>query len=91
MNTPLKQKGHEIAEPDSEKTNSLILYNDDFHSFEYVIVALVEVCKHTPIQAEQCAYVTHYKGRCDIKNGTYNELKPFKQLLIDRELIVDIE
>ncbi len=70
---------------------NLILFNDDVHSFDYVIDSLVEICKHDSHQAEQCAMITHHKGKCDVKSGTYNFLKPMKDLLIDRKLTVEIE
>lgn len=69
----------------------LILYNDDIHSFDYVIAALVEVCDHEYCQASQCATITHYKGKCDIKKGDLARLKPMKDALIDRELSVTID
>ncbi len=52
----------------------LILYNDDVNSFDFVIESLVEVCDHDPVQAEQCALVAHFKGKCGIKSGTVIEL-----------------
>jgi ATP-dependent Clp protease adaptor protein ClpS len=48
---------------------SLILYNDDFNTFDHVIKALVEVCGHDSVQAEQCALIVHFKGSCDVKTG----------------------
>ncbi len=70
---------------------SLTLFNDDIHSFEYVIKSLVDVCEMDNIQAEQCTYIAHYKGKCRVKNGTYNELKPFKDRLSERQLICTID
>ena len=69
----------------------LILHNDDVHSFDYVIESLMSICKMNSIQAEQCTYLVHYKGKCDVKKGTFNYLKPFKDGLVDRELEVTIE
>ncbi len=76
---------------DIEQTRILILYNDDVNTFDFVISTLVEVCKHTPEQAEQCAYIVHYKGLCDVKNGTYAVLKPMKDQLVDRGLTAAIQ
>jgi len=81
----------EIIEVENINCQSLILYNDEFHTFDYVIEALIDVCKHTTHQAEQCTLITHYKGKCEVKCGEYNELKPMKQALIDRELTAAIE
>lgn len=69
----------------------LVLYNDDVNSFDYVINCLVEVCDHDIVQAEQCAFITHFKGRCDIKKGDYKSLKPMKQNLVDKGLRVTID
>lgn len=81
----------EIVDREKKPINNLILYNDDYHTFDYVIEALVEVCKHNTDQAEQCAWITHYQGKCDVKSGSYNKLKPMKDRLIERELKVEIE
>ena len=70
---------------------SLVLYNDDFNTFEHVIESLIDVCHHTPEQAEQCALIVHHKGRYEVKSGTYKRLLPMKNSLIDRELTVAIE
>jgi len=54
---------------DRINSNALILYNDDFNTFEHVIRSLVEVCGHDSVQAEQCALIVHFKGKCDVKIG----------------------
>lgn len=74
-----------------DKCCSLNLFNDDIHSFEYVIQSLVDVCMMDDIQAEQCTYIAHYKGKCRVKKGTYNQLKPMKERLTERQLICSIE
>lgn len=70
---------------------NLVLYNDDFNTFEHVIESLIDVCHHTPEQAEQCAIIVHHKGRYEVKSGSYKQLLPMKNSLIDRELTVSIE
>jgi ATP-dependent Clp protease adaptor protein ClpS len=69
----------------------LVLHNDDVHTFDYVINCLVEVCKHDVVQAEQCTYLVHFKGSCDIMKGRYSELLPFRQAMAARDLKVTIE
>ncbi|MEI8046380.1 MAG: ATP-dependent Clp protease adaptor ClpS [Bacteroidota bacterium] len=64
--------------------NELILFNDDVNSFDFVIESLVEVCDHEPEQAEQCAVIAHFKGKCGIKIGTFSELKPMNNELNSR-------
>jgi len=53
----------------------LIVYNDDVNTFDHVIESLVKVCKHQMIQAEQCTWIIHYKGKCQVKRGEYDELE----------------
>ena len=62
----------------------LILFNDDVNSFDFVIESLVEVCDHDPEQAEQCAMIAHFKGKCGIKVGTLKELTPMNNELNNR-------
>ena len=69
---------------------SLVLYNDDFNTFEFVIETLVDICGHSPIQAEQCACLVHYKGKCEIKQGTYEKLEPLCSELLRRGLTAEI-
>ncbi|HNQ68202.1 MAG TPA: ATP-dependent Clp protease adaptor ClpS [Bacteroidales bacterium] len=82
---------NEISQSDSRcKNRLLVLYNDDINSFDYVINCLIEVCNHDIIQAEQCAFITHYNGKCDIKKGDYKSLKPLKENLVSKGLRVTI-
>ncbi len=68
---------------DEEKLRDLVVYNDDFNTFEHVIETLVKVCKHDPHQAEQCTYIIHFKGKCSVKKGTMTELKPMREGISD--------
>jgi ATP-dependent Clp protease adaptor protein ClpS len=74
----------------SEHEHHLILFNDDVNSFDHVIHSLIEVCGHNEDQAEQCAIITHYKGRCNIMNGSTSELMPIKNMLNHRGLSAEI-
>lgn len=69
-----------------EELHELILFNDDYHTFDYVIDALIKVCEHTEEQATQCTMIVHYKGKCDVKKGPFSVLRPMRQALIDKEL-----
>lgn len=73
------------------KENFLILHNDDVHTFDYVIDALIDICEHGYEQATQCTFLVHYKGKCDVKKGSFNDLKPMKEALIERELNATID
>jgi len=74
-----------------EDEKSLILVNDDVNTFDYVIDTLIEVCNHTREQAETCAWITHYKGRCAVKSGSFEELKPYYDSLLNHHLIAKIQ
>lgn len=76
----------ENIEENVSEEHFLILHNDDFHTFDYVIDALVEICDHDFEQATQCTYIVHYKGKCDVKKGDLQQLKTMKDALINREL-----
>jgi len=80
----------EVIESGSAFVNFLTLHNDELHTFEYVIESLIEVCKHDMEQAEQCTYLVHYKGKCDIKKGSFNNLAPLRKELSRRGLTVTI-
>ncbi|MBP5535887.1 MAG: ATP-dependent Clp protease adaptor ClpS [Bacteroidales bacterium] len=69
---------------------SLVLYNDDVHTFDYVIKALVDICRHTYEQAEQCTILVHYKGKCTVKTGSYEELLPMHTALLMKQLTSEI-
>ena len=70
--------------------HQIILYNDDFNTFDHVIKTLINVCDHTPLQAEQCTLIVHYKGKCSVKSGTLLDLKPRLKRLIDANLSAEI-
>jgi ATP-dependent Clp protease adaptor protein ClpS len=69
---------------------NLIVFNDDFNTFDHVIESLIKVCKHDPIQAEQCTHIIHYKGKCDVKSGHYEALEVMCTGLLDRGISAEI-
>lgn len=70
---------------------SLIVWNDEVNTFDWVIKALVEICGQTEEQAEQCALIIHLKGKYAVKNGSYEDLKPKCDGLTDRGINATIE
>ncbi len=72
-------------------TYNIVLYNDDVNTFDWVIDSLVELCDHSNEQAEQCALLVHYKGKCQVKSGSYHDLKPICEALLDRGLSAKLE
>lgn len=70
----------------SENQKSLVLYNDDYHTFNYVIDALIEICNMERVQAIQCTYLVHYKEKCEVKRGSKSDLLPMRRALSARDL-----
>jgi ATP-dependent Clp protease adaptor protein ClpS len=62
----------------SDEGKQLLVFNDDVNTFDHVIETLIDVCRHTPEQAEQCTMIIHYKGKCSVKTGSFDELSPMK-------------
>lgn len=69
---------NEVVQTD---TNDLIVFNDDFNTFDHVINTLIRVCGHSPEQAEQCTLLIHYKGKCTVKTGVLDDLKPMRNAI----------
>ena len=68
----------------------LVVYNDDYHTFDYVIKALVDICRISTAQAEQCAILVHCHGKCNVKHGSYETLLPMHSALLDKQLTSEI-
>lgn len=81
----------EVKEEIEEKVNTtnskdLIIYNDDYNTFDHVIESLIKVCEHEIVQAEQCTWIIHYNGKCAVKKGTMEKLTPLRRALSERGL-----
>jgi ATP-dependent Clp protease adaptor protein ClpS len=61
----------------------LVVFNDDINTFDHVTRTLIKVCKHTQEQAEQCTLIIHYKGKCQVKNGTFDFLRPMREAICE--------
>lgn len=85
MNTSGQEKEMvEVLEVvETTDVKDLVVFNDDFNTFDHVITTLIRVCKHSPEQAEQCTWIIHYKGKCAVKNGSFEELKPMKDAICE--------
>ena len=75
----------------AEETCNLIVWNDEVNTFEWVIETLVEVCRHSYEQAEQCAYIIHHQGKYAVKKGSYDDLKPQCDAITERGINATIE
>ncbi len=83
------QREIDVAEKEVNE-HCIVLYNDDVNTFDHVIDMLVDVCDHTPEQAEQCSLIVHYKGKCTVKTGAYDDLKPRCSKLVQADLSAEI-
>lgn len=73
-----------------QKLNNIILFNDDVNTFEWVIECLMSYCGHDSIQAEQCAHIVHFTGKCAVKKGSFEKLKPICETLLQKGLSAEI-
>ena len=90
MSTIEKVQEDVLVEEQIGINNEIVLYNDDVNTFDHVIDTLILVCKHTSEQAEQCAILVHYKGKCTVKTGSFDELKPLCTQLLEAGLSAEI-
>lgn len=79
-----------LVEEEVVGQNEIVLFNDDVNTFDYVIEILVDVCEHSPQQAEQCSLIVHYNGKCTVKTGEYDDLKPKCSKLLQAGLNAEI-
>jgi ATP-dependent Clp protease adaptor protein ClpS len=91
FSTQEKEAFKEVTAVTIEDLKDLVVYNDDYNTFDHVIATLVKICKHSPEQAEQCTWIIHYKGKCSVKKGTLEELKPMKEGILDAGIDAKIQ
>jgi ATP-dependent Clp protease adaptor protein ClpS len=82
----------ELEEVDVEtiKLYAIVVFNDDVNSFDHVIDTLIDVCEHSTEQAEQCTLIIHFKGKCAVKNGDFDELTPMRNAICERGISAEI-
>lgn len=90
--SPQREYEEEVAIlEETDEENKLVLWNDDVNTFDFVIECLIEICGHTLEQAEQCTILVHYKGKCTVKTGSMEKLKPMHEKLLSRGLTSEIQ
>ncbi len=87
--TPQKESQEELLTQQADNYQ-IMLYNDDYNTFDYVIELLIEICDHTYEQAEQCAVLVHFSGKCPVKEGFYEDLLPRCSKLTQAGLTAEI-
>ena len=76
---------------ETEDPCTLVVWNDEVNTFEWVITTLIEICHHTEDQAEQCAMIIHTQGKYAVKHGSYDELKPMCDAITERGIGATVE
>ena len=90
MSTQEKTSEELLLEEAVLTQNEIVLFNDDVNTFDHVIETLIYACDHSPEQAEQCAILVHYKGKCTVKTGLVDDLKPRCTMLLEAGLSAKI-
>lgn len=90
MSTREKVSEELLLEDKVVKQNEIVLFNDEVNTFDHVIETLIDVCEHTPEQAEQCSLIVHYNGKCTVKTGEYSDLEPRCSRLLQAGLSAEI-
>ena len=80
----------EVAEVETA-SHDLVIYNDDVNTFDFVIETLIEICDHSPEQAEQCTLLIHYKGKCAVKHGSFDKLVAMRNAICKRGISAVVE
>jgi len=93
MDSNFTSRPQKLGSEDTENQHQarLILHNDDINTFDYVMETLIDVCNHSMTQAEQCATITHYKGKCEVRTGTLKEMNELRYQLISHGLKASVD
>ena len=90
MSTKEKIREKVILKEATSLDSEIVVFNDDVNTFDHVIETLIRVCSHTPEQAEQCSLIVHYNGKCTVKTGSFDKLKPQCTQLLEAGLSAEI-
>jgi ATP-dependent Clp protease adaptor protein ClpS len=93
MDSNFTSRPQKLGSEDVDKQSQarLVLHNDEVNTFDYVMETLVDICDHSMTQAEQCATITHYKGKCEVRSGALSEMKELRYKLISRGLKASVD
>jgi ATP-dependent Clp protease adaptor protein ClpS len=86
-----KEKVDTLLKETNTAEHELVLYDDDFNTFDHVIECLIRICNHAVNQAEQCTYIVHYNGKCSVKKGGFEQLEPMLLALKSEQLTAEIK
>ena len=91
FSTQIQEESFTLVEEKVVDQKNLVVFNDDFNTFDHVIESLIKVCKHEVEQAEQCTWIIHFNGKCQVKVGEYNKLEPMCTALLERGITAEIQ
>lgn len=88
---PWQEEDVDVLEETVEvEERALVVFNDEVNTFDHVIETLIDICGHTPEQAEQCTLLIHFKGKCSVKNGSFDELAPLRNAICQRGISAEV-
>ena len=90
MSTRERLQEELLVAEQQKNLSEIVLFNDEVNTFDHVIQTLMDVCEHSPEQAEQCSLIVHYNGKCTVKTGEYTDLKPRCTRLLEAGLSAEI-
>ena len=74
-----------------KQMHRLILWNDDFNTFDHVIFCMMKYLDYTEAQAEKIAWKVHNEGKCAILEGSFTEVEVYRKILQQEGLTVSVE
>ena len=90
MSTKEKHEEDILLLEQEDIENQIVLYNDEVNTFDHVIDTLIYACEHTAEQAYQCSLIVHFKGKCTVKSGSFEDLEPRCSKLLEAGLSAEI-
>lgn len=90
MSTQIEEEVELGLEAILDAKREIVLFDDDYNTFDHVIESLVNICNHSAVQAEQCTMIVHYNGKCSVKKGEKEKLSPLCRALVSRGLTAKI-
>lgn len=79
------------ADTDTTGNARVILFNDDWHTFDQVIRQLILAIKCSYNEGEKMAQIVHTKGKCKVFEGGMEECLQVSAVLEEIELKTQID
>jgi ATP-dependent Clp protease adaptor protein ClpS len=74
-----------------KEMHRLILWNDDYNTFEHVIHCLIKYLDYSEKQASRIAMIVHTEGKCAVLEGSFTEMEVYRKILQQEGLTVSVE